>query len=347
MEEVVAVGRANHEILKRLDQRVAPPPAPAKLRTFISKLPTVDPLLIGREKELAFLDQAWANPSTNVVQIIASGGTGKTALMDKWFRQHLGEATIFGWSFYSQGTSQDRQTSSDPFFAEALSFFAVNVDPGASAYAKAEALADKLRQEKALLLLDGVEPLQDANGEMKDQALKALLQELDTHNVGLVLCTTRIRLTDLPDDGDRARSWDLDNLSPAAGLAYLRRLGVKGEDDELQQASKDYGHHALALTLLGHYLVDFCEGDVRREVEIPKLMVDEVKHGGHARRVMAAYEQTFAGKPELHILKALGRSSAGHVTRRYFTRFKVTATATSFSPKAKPPKSAIAPLRTW
>ena len=180
------------------------------------------------------------------------------------------------------------------------------MDPTASAYAKAEAFADKLRQERVLLLLDGVEPLQDASGDMKDQALKALLQELDTHNAGLVLCTTSIRLTDLPDDGDRARSWDLDNLSPAAGLAYLRRLGVKGEDDELQQASKDYGHHALALTLLGHYLVDFCEGDVRREVEIPKLMVDEVKHGGHARRVMAAYEKTFAGKPELDILKGLG-----------------------------------------
>ena len=286
-------------------------PAPAMRgktvhRTFTSKLPTVDPLLIGREKELAFLDQAWANPNTNVVQIIASGGTGKTALMDKWFRQHLGEATIFGWSFYSQGTSQDRQTSSDPFFAEALRFFAVNVDPGASAYAKAEALAEKFRHDKVLLLLDGVEPLQDSSGDMKDQALKALLQELDTHNAGLVLCTTRVRLTDIPDDGDRALSWDLDNLSPEASLAYIRKLGVKGEDDELKQASKDYGHHALALTLLGHYLVDFCEGDVRREVEIPKLMVDEVKQGRHARRVMAAYEETFAGKPELDILKGLG-----------------------------------------
>ena len=180
------------------------------------------------------------------------------------------------------------------------------MDPTASAYAKAEALAEKFRQDKVLLLLDGVEPLQDSSGDMKDQALKALLQELDTHNAGLALCTTRVRLTDLPDDGDRARSWDLDNLSPEAGLAYLRKLRVEGEDRELKQASKDYGHHALALTLLGRYLVDFCEGDVRREVEIPKLMVDEVKHGGHARRVMAAYEKTFARKPELDMLKGLG-----------------------------------------
>ena len=104
-----------------------------------------------------------------------------------------------------------------------MSFFQVNVDPTASAYAKAEALADKLRQERVLLLLDGVEPLQDSSGEMKDQALKALLQELDTHNAGLVLCTTRIPINDIPPDDDRSLSWDLDNLSPEAGVAYLRK----------------------------------------------------------------------------------------------------------------------------
>ena len=97
------------------------------------------------------------------------------------------------------------------------------MDPTASAYAKAEAFADKLRQERVLLLLDGVEPLQDASGDMKDQALKALLQELDTHNADLVLCTTRIPINDIPPDDDRSLSWDLDNLSPEAGVAYLRK----------------------------------------------------------------------------------------------------------------------------
>ena len=278
----------------------------SQIRTFTNKLPTVDPLLIGREKELAFLDEAWANPNTNVVQIIASGGTGKTALIVKWFLRHSNEATIFGWSFYSQGTNEKSRTSSDSFFAHALKWFGVNVEVTASPWEKASALAERLCQERVLLLLDGVEPLQDASGEMKDQALKALLKDLDTHNAGLVLCTTRIPINDIPPDDDRALSWDLDNLSPEASVAYLRKIGVKGEDEELQAAAREYDNHALALTLLGHYLVDFCDADVRREVEIPKLMVDEVKQGGHARRVMAAYEKAFAGKPELDILKGLG-----------------------------------------
>ena len=194
---------------------------PDRPRAFIGKLPTVDPTLLGRDLQLAFLDRAWADPATNLVQIIAAGGTGKTALVDKWFRRHLNEATVFGWSFYSQGTSENRQTSSDPFFADILRFFKITVEPTASVYAKAEVLADHLRKERVLLLLDGVEPLQDPTGTLRDAALKALFQELDTADRGLVVCTTRLRL-DIPDDPPRALSLDLDNLTAEQGAEYLQ-----------------------------------------------------------------------------------------------------------------------------
>jgi len=259
---------AKRMLLARIDG--TRPTRKATYRTFISKLPTVDPTLIGRENELAFLDQAWSDPATNFVQVIAAGGTGKTALVDKWFRRHIDEATVFGWSFYSQGTSENRQTSSDPFFAEVLQFFGISVQPTASVYAKAEALARHMREEPVLLILDGLEPVQDSAGALRDQALKALLQELATRNQGLLVCTTRVRITDIPDDVPRACSIDLDNLDPVHGAEYLHKLGVNGTEDERQKASSDYVNHALALTLLGTYLVDFCHADVRRRVEIPK-----------------------------------------------------------------------------
>jgi tetratricopeptide (TPR) repeat protein len=289
------------DILKRLGE----PDAPKARRAFTAKLPVVHPLLIGREEQLAFLDRAWADPATNFVQVIAAGGTGKTALVDKWFRRHLGEADVFGWSFYSQGSASDRQTSSDPFFAEILRWLAIEIEPTASVWAKVDALAARLREERVLLLLDGVEPLQDPDGAMHDSALKALLQELGTDNRGLAICTTRVGI-DIPDDPPRARSLDLDNLTPVQGAEYLRSLKVDGTEEELRQASDEYWNHALALTLLGTYLVDFCAADVRRRIEIPKLMVEDTKHGEHAHRVIAAYDQMFAGKPEAAILRALG-----------------------------------------
>src|SRR5260370_6309346 len=282
------------------------PTRKATHRTCISKLPTVDPTLIGRDDQLAFLDQAWSDRATNFVQVIAAGGTGKTALADKWFRRHIEEATVFGWSFYSQGTSENRQTSSDPFFAEVLPFFGITVQPTASVYAKAEALARHMREEPVLLILDGIEPLQESSGALRDSALKALLKELATRNQGLVVCTTRVRITDLPDDAPRTSSIDLDNLDPVHGAEYLRKLGVKGTEDELQEASSDYANHALALTLLGTYLIDFCNADVRRRVEIPKLIVDEVTQGAHARHVMEAYSRMFPAKLDLDILHPLG-----------------------------------------
>jgi hypothetical protein len=292
------------EVAAAILQRLGEPGAPAAPRAFTAKLPIVHPTLIGRENEIAFLDRAWSDADTNFVQVIAAGGTGKTALVDKWFRRHLGEAPVFGWSFYSQGAAPGRQTSSDLFFAEILAWLGIQIVT-TSIYAKAEAIANRLRQERLLLLLDGVEPLQDSSGALRDTALKALLQELDTANRGLVVCTTRVRM-DIPDDPPRVLSLNLDNLTPEQGAEYLRHLKVDGTDEELQRASREYWNHALALTLLGTYLTDFCDADIRRRVEIPKLMIEETREGAHASRVIAAYERVFAGKPELAILRALG-----------------------------------------
>jgi tetratricopeptide (TPR) repeat protein len=47
-------------------------------------------------------------------------------------------------------------------------------------------------------------------------------------------------------------------------------------------------------------------GHVRRRIEIPELLAEEGKLYEHARRVIAAYDKMFAGKPEAAILRALG-----------------------------------------
>jgi len=105
-------GAANHKLVQAL---AGPRPPASPLHRH---LPKVDPYLTGRSRELAFLDTAWTS-GANVVQIVASGGTGKTALMDHWFRRHRTEATVFGWSFYSQGPAKSAaRPRRDPFFAK-------------------------------------------------------------------------------------------------------------------------------------------------------------------------------------------------------------------------------------
>lgn len=298
---------------ERIAEQVAfpgPRPQSSTPRLFLRTLPTVDPNLFGRDAQLDWLEQSWSNPQTNFVQIIAPGGAGKTALMTRWYRRHLPDATVFGWSFYSQGTGEKSQTSSDPFFAEALPWFGITVPATESIFTKVDKLVARLRQERVLLILDGIEPLQDPGGNLRDLALKALLQELAAHNAGLVLATTRVRLTDvpdaLPDEAPHSLSLDLENLDPADGARYLAHLGVRGPDDELRAASEAYDNHALALTLLGTYLVTFCDADIRRRADIRELQVTDIKPGRHARKVMASYAQMYGGQPELDILRALG-----------------------------------------
>ena len=99
---------------------------------------------------------------------------------------------------------------------------------------------------------------------------------------------------------------DLENLSEAAGAELLKHLGVKGAQGELEQTSNEFKGYALALTLLGRYLAVVHDGDIRRRDEIPALTEEEEK-GGHARRVMKAYEIWLKDRPELpEILRLMG-----------------------------------------
>jgi hypothetical protein len=56
---------------------------------------------------------------------------------------------------------------------------------------------------------------------------------------------------------------DLEQLSSDAGAKLLRALGVKGHEAELRSASDVFSGHCLALTLLGSYLADAYNGDIR------------------------------------------------------------------------------------
>ena len=284
-------------------------------RISLAKLPSTHPDLFGRERELALLDDAWADPQTHVIEFVAWGGVGKTALVNKWLaglaaEGFRGAARVFGWSFYSQGAAEGRQASADPFIAAALRWFGDPQPDAGSPWDKGERLAELVQASRTLLVLDGLEPLQYPPGEMagrlRDPGMASLLRELARHNPGLCIVTTRLAADELRDcEGVTVRRHDLEALSPAAGEALLRRAGVKGTPAELQAASTDYSGHALTLTLLGSYLATVHRGEIRQRDKIGRL-TDERRQGGHARRVMASYERWFAGKPEAAILRLMG-----------------------------------------
>ena len=283
---------------------------------FTAKLPTTTSTLFGREKDLRRLDAAWADPHTHILTLVAWGGVGKTALVNEWLNQmekdnYRGAVRVYGWSFYSQGTREERQVSADEFLAHALKWFG-DPDPKAGApWDKGARLAALIRQQKTLLVLDGVEPLQyppgPLHGQLKDQGVQALLKELANANPGLCIVTTRVHVADLAHKTKASvQAVDLENLSAEAGGQLLRHLGVKGTHAELVEAATEFHGHALALNLLGSYLATVHDGEVRKRDLIPHLIEQEAQPGYHAYRVMASYEHWLTATPELDLLYLMG-----------------------------------------
>lgn len=300
------------------------------------KLPAGATHFLGRDEELAELDAAWADSGgTAVVTLIAPGGVGKTALLKRWLDRMkaanwCGAHKVFGWTFYSQGSGDDRQASDDHFLADALVWFGVEIAATASAEDKGRRLGEAVAKTRTLLVLDGVEPLQyppgAMGGRLRAPGLRALLDHLaGAGQPGLCVLSSRERLEDLAEYERRAgnptgcvRRRELGNLGAADGARLLYACGVThagtapidATDPELLAASQATHGHALTLSLLGNYLRLAFDGDIRRRDRVDFSDAD-AETGGHAFRVMAAYETWFAregqaGAREAAALRLLG-----------------------------------------
>ncbi|MBV9998325.1 MAG: protein kinase [Verrucomicrobia bacterium] len=310
-------GQGSPKKLPAASSRVSrkPPTRPGPKKISVARLPVTGGNLFGREEELTFLDDAWANPQTNAVTIVAWAGVGKSTLVNHWLRRmaikrYRSAELVFGWSFYRQGTRGD-VLSADEFLDAALAWFG-DPDPRVgTAWEKGERLARLIAYRRTLLVLDGLEPLQNPpgpqEGRLREPSLQALLRELASFNRGLCVITTRLPVTDFAEhEGGSAVHRDLDHLSAKAGAQLLRALGVKGSEEELCNASEEFGGHSLALTLLGSYLADAYDGDIRHREGVSRRLADDVRQGVHARRVMISYQSWFGEGAELSVLRLLG-----------------------------------------
>ena len=220
----------------------------------VDRLPKTGKDIFGRDEELDLLDEAWESETTNILSFVAWGGQGKSALVNKWVEglerdNYRGAERVYAWSFYSQGTGE-RVASADVFIDQALRWFGdpAFADTNRSGWDKGQRLADLVQQQRTLLLLDGVEPLQSAyehdRGQVKDPALRVLIEALAKKNSGLCVITTREKLTGLERFGERIKQEDLEQISAQAGRALLRVAGIRGTDADLEQATRHFRRQA-------------------------------------------------------------------------------------------------------
>jgi hypothetical protein len=75
-------------------------------------------------------------------------------------------------------------------------------------------------------------------------------------------------------------------LEDARRLFY--KVGVKGEQEEIDRVIGEYDGHALSLTLLCQYLIEDFEGNIKKASEIPPFHSDK-EAGGKAHRILLWY----------------------------------------------------------
>ncbi len=158
--------------------------------------------------------------------------------------------------------------------------------------------------QRALLVLDGMEPLQSPHaferGKLRDAALESLLRGLVRHSEGLCLITTREQLPDLADrPGVVTR--DLEQITPQAGRALLRTARVVGRDAELEALAERFGPHALAVSLLGVYLYEQPGHGIG-----PAKALEQLPGAKPINRVLTGFEQWLGDSPERDALRLLG-----------------------------------------
>lgn len=321
-----AVLRDLVDILPALERRIDVPP---------TRLTHTAEKLVGRERELTVLDEAWNNLQINLIVVRGKGGEGKTSLVATWmaelaFKDWRGAEQVIDWSFYSQGTRDQTSATAEFFVNQALTDLG-DPDPNAGgAEERAARLAKLINEKRTLLVLDGLEPLQyppgAMHGALKDAGMAALLRGLVARNSGLVVVTTREKVTEIQQHyGRSAIDHDLTYLSPLAGAQLLHYAGatcagaanIEPDDHELQQTSEEVRGHALTLFLIGQYLRLTEKGNIRKRDTMNladaehEYSNDATRPYGHAFKAIEAYEKWFAGgdqraQLQLSVLRLLG-----------------------------------------
>jgi tetratricopeptide (TPR) repeat protein len=236
----------------------------------------------GRAAKLQELKDWLQTPVTpdRVVSVVAAGGTGKTALVDKALHEATlsDRAGVFVWSFY-----EDPHT--DAFLRAAYLYFTGEKDTPAGGML--ERLQMALSGDAPhVLVLDGLERVQSQGdlrrrGELEDLQLKRLVRAL-AGGVGnaRALVTSRFPLVDLDAwSGAGHRAIVLDDLERLVALDVLRAWKVNGDDNALTRLLEPLNigglYHALSVAVLGSYIGNFADGDPSRAPEFSLREAEE------------------------------------------------------------------------
>ena len=280
-------------------------------------LPTPKNKITGLEKELDQLSSAWENERTRIIAISGISGIGKTTLIYRWLQklQNVEDSQIFIWPF-REGSQIQRSVES--FLRAALSYFSSenreifdSVRPGGpeplgGSIERRSRLVHMLRQRKTLLIIDGIEVLQRPDGSFKDSGMRDFLREMAIGNAGLVVITSRLPPIELVGSwpGQEVSDMRLSGLCTEDGVALLRALGLKGQDEDLSKIVALVEGHTESVAFIGSSLKMSVPHGENWEQALQTFVRKRISDGIH-QAMFQSYEQTLGDGTEGRLLRIL------------------------------------------
>ena len=242
---------------------------------------------LDREQERQRIDELIADPTTRLISLIGQGGMGKTALACKVLgdlEQHQRPTTedgerVDGIAYMSTRTAG---ISLERVFHDCARMLGDEVErqllaawtnPELSIQAKVAQLLETLSGGRYVVLLDNLDDLLDAEGQLTDEGLQFFLeQSLRSGQGAALLATTRRELGLAFDVQALDEQLRLDEGLPVEeGVALLRKLDRRGRlrgltDDELAQAVVTAHGVPRALQLIPSLLAGQPAGTTLQEV---------------------------------------------------------------------------------
>jgi tetratricopeptide (TPR) repeat protein len=255
------------------------------------------PNFAGREAILKNLSSWLITPNdpNHVVALVAAGGTGKTALVERVLSLLTNHSAsgVFVWSFY-----ENPQT--EAFLRSACVYFLRKVQKQTGGLL--ERLQQGFRADNLphLLVLDGLELVQATGttgrirGTLEDPLMRRLLRWLAVGQgtKAKALITSRFSLPDLEDWKDHGfLSLELDDLDPIAARYILRKRGVKGDDTALDTLTESVHRHALTVDVLGLYLHRFGDDDPKNAVKFNLKSFSNQQKAERLSKVLTSYAE--------------------------------------------------------
>ena len=212
-----------------------------------------DPNFVGRENAIAHLKNL-IQQGKKVIQIVASGGTGKTVLAQKYLNNHFETVLEFNIAKETKDIA-----SVESLVEEKLR--QLGEEPGREFMVSLDRLKQKLKKEKIGILIDNLEPALDENGMFinEHRSYVELLKVLTDNNLNsITFITSRERISEALD----ITLYNLPSLNISAWSEYWQHQNINTDIYIFTEIHKAFGGNALAMKVLCNPILNDYEGDI-------------------------------------------------------------------------------------